>query len=469
MSLQTLLARIQEEQIQFIDFRFTDLRGKEQHISVPTSAVSETYLSQGKMFDGSSIAGWKGISESDLNMLPDPETAVLDPFRDSLTLIIRCDIRDPRTNEGYSRDPRAVARRAETYLKDSGIADTCYFGPEPEFFILDDVRWQVAINHTFYSIDAKEAAWNSATPFECGNHGHRPLVKGGYFPVPPVDSSQDLRSTMSEMLTTMGLVVEAHHHEVATSNQNEICTKYNTLLRKADELQILKYVVHNIAHINGKTATFMPKPLVGDNGSGMHCHQSLFKDGTNLFDGNEYAGLSQTALYYIGGIIKHAKALCAFTNATTNSYKRLTPGYEAPVFMAYSARNRSAAIRIPHTSENVEKRIEARFPDAVSNPYLSFAAMLMAGLDGIQNKISPGEPVDFDLFNLPKNHRPDLTSVANTLEEALCYLEKDCDFLKAGNVFTDDMIQSYIELKKLEISRLHMTTHPVEFELYYSL
>lgn len=468
MALSSLLERIQKEAIQFVDLRFTDLRGKEQHLSVPAHIVTEQFLIDGKMFDGSSIAGWRGISESDMNLQPDPESAVIDPFRDEATLILRCDIRDPKTQQSYARDPRAIARRAEQYLKSSGIADTVYFGPEPEFFILDDVRWKVSINHSFYEIDAEEASWNSGTKIDGGNRGHRPTIKGGYFPVPPVDSSQDLRSEICQMVTQMGLIVEAHHHEVATCNQNEICTKFRTLLRKADEIQILKYAIQNVAHLYGKTATFMPKPLVGDNGSGMHCHQSLFKDGVNLFHGNEYAGLSQLALYYIGGIIKHAKALNAFTNGTTNSYKRLTPGYEAPVYMAYSSHNRSAAIRIPYAECAAAKRIETRFPDAVSNPYLSFAAQLMAGLDGIRNQIDPGKAVDHDLFSLPARHAAELPSVAATLSEALIHLQEDCAFLKTGDVFTDDLINGYVALKSQEIEKLHMTTHPVEFEMYFS-
>jgi len=469
MSIQKILEQIQEHKVKFVDLRFTDTRGKEQHISVPHHVVDETFCVEGKMFDGSSICGWKGINESDMILLPDPSTAVLDPFRTDTTLILRCNILDPVTKQNYMRDPRSLAQRAQDYLKSTGIADTAYFGPEPEFFILDDVRWKIEMNGAFYHIDSNEAAWNSSRDFTHGNMGHRPTVKGGYFPVPPVDSSQDLRSAMCQILEKMGLEVETHHHEVATCNQNEIGTVYRTLVRKADEVQILKYVVHNVAHAYGKTATFMPKPLVGDNGSGMHCHQSLFQGGVNLFSGEGYAGLSETALYYIGGIIKHAKALNAFTNGTTNSYKRLVPGFEAPVLLAYSAHNRSAAIRIPYTHSSKGKRIEVRFPDAATNPYLAFSAMLLAGLDGIKNKIHPGEPMEKDLYELSSKDAAELSSVATTLDEALQALNIDRAFLKVGNVFTDDIIESYIDLKAQEIKRLQMTTHPLEFELYYSL
>lgn len=468
MSIQKVLEQIQTDNIKFVDLRFTDTRGKEQHASVPAHVVTEEFLTAGKMFDGSSIAGWKGINESDMVLLPDPDTAVVDPFLEEPTLILRCDIYEP-SMKSYQRDPRSVARRAEQYLKSTGIADTVYFGPEPEFFILDDVRWKLSMNGAFYQIDSEEAAWNSDRTFAQGNMGHRPMVKGGYFPVPPVDSSQDLRSAMCIMLEKMGLEVEAHHHEVATGNQNEVSTVFRTLLKKADEIQILKYVIHNVAHTYGKTATFMPKPIVGDNGNGMHCHQSLFKNGVNLFSGQEYAGLSDVALWYIGGIIKHAKALNAFTNATTNSYKRLVPGFEAPVLLAYSAHNRSAAIRIPYTHSAKGKRIEVRFPDAVSNPYLAFAAMLMAGLDGIRKQIHPGDPMEKDLYELPPEELVDVPTVAETLDEALKALKQDHAFLKEGGVFTDELIHSYIELKEQEVKRLHMTTHPLEFEMYYSL
>lgn len=469
MSIQKILEVIQEKEVKFLDMRFTDTRGKEQHISIPTSQVTEQFLAEGKMFDGSSIAGWQGISESDMILLADPDTAVMDPFRDESTLIIRCDIHSPTTLQNYHKDPRSLAHRAEQYLKSTGIADTCFFGPEPEFFILDDVRWKVGMNSAFYSIDSSEAAWNTDKNEHGGNLGHRPSVKGGYFPVPPVDSSQDMRSEICLMLEEMGLTVETHHHEVATGNQCEIGTQFNTLVKKADELQILKYVVHNVAYAYGKTATFMPKPIVGDNGNGMHCHQSLMKDGVNLFSGDGYAGLSDTALFYIGGIIKHAKTLNAFTNGTTNSYKRLVPGFEAPVFLAYSARNRSASIRIPYTTNEKARRIEVRFPDAATNPYLAFSAMLMAGLDGIKNQIHPGDPMDKDLYNLPPEEAAELNTVAGSLTEAIQALKTDNQFLKEGGVFSDDLINGYIALKEEEILRLTMTTHPVEFDLYYSL
>lgn len=469
MSIQAVLEKIQEENVKFVDLRFTDTRGKEQHVSIPSHTVSEEFLANGKMFDGSSIAGWKGISESDMVLLPDPDTAVIDPFRDDVTLLLRCDIHDPVTMQSYNRDPRSVAKNAEAYLKSTKIADTCYMGPEPEFFILDDVRWKIDINGAFYAVDSDEAAWNSEATFAEGNLGHRPTVKGGYFPVPPVDSSQDLRSAICITLEQMGLEVETHHHEVATGNQNEIGTKFRNLLTKADELQVLKYVVHNVAHAFGKSATFMPKPLVGDNGNGMHCNISLSKDGNNLFSGDGYAGLSENALFFIGGILKHAKAINAFTNSTTNSYKRLVPGFEAPVYLAYSARNRSAAIRIPHVSSAKARRVEVRFPDAATNPYLSFSALLMAGIDGISNQIHPGDPMDKDLYDLPPEEARELKSVASNLKEAVDALDKDRAFLKQGGVFTDDLIDGYLILKEQEIARLAMTTHPVEFDMYYSL
>ncbi|MCW5589903.1 MAG: glutamate--ammonia ligase [Legionellales bacterium] len=459
---------IREKEVKFVDLRFTDTRGKEQHISLPSHCVDDEFFSDGKMFDGSSIAGWKSIDCSDMMLQPDPTTAVLDPFCEDVTLNIRCNIIEPSTMQGYNRDPRCIAQRAEAYLKSTGIADTCFFGPEPEFFILDDVRWKIDMSGASYSIDSHEAAWNSGNSVNGGNFGHRPRVKGGYFPVPPVDSSQDIRSAICLTLEAMGIKTEAHHHEVATGNQNEVATRFNTLTKKADELQILKYVVQNIAHVYGKTATFMPKPLVGDNGSGMHCHQSLSKNGQNIFAGDQYAGLSDLALYYIGGIIKHAKALNAFTNSTTNSYKRLVPGFEAPVLLAYSARNRSASIRIPYTVSPKARRIEVRFPDAAGNPYLGFSAMLMAGLDGIKHKINPGEPMEKDLYDLPPEEMIDIPTVSFSLEEALGHLDSDREFLKAGGVFCDDVIDSYIALKEQEITRVRMTTHPVEFDLYYS-
>ncbi len=468
-SLNFVNKLINEHSIRYIDLRFTDTRGKEQHVTVPAATIDPGFFTEGKMFDGSSIAGWKGIHNSDMILLPDAQTAVVDPFCEEATLNIRCDIIEPSTMMSYERDPRAVARLAEQYLQSSGLADFCYVGPEPEFFIFDDVRWSVQMSGASYSIDSHEAAWNAGKHIEGGNLGHRPGVKGGYFPVPPVDSSQDLRSEMCNVLERMGLVVEAHHHEVATSNQNEISTRFNTLLRKADEVQVLKYVIHNVAHAYGKTATFMPKPLVGDNGSGMHIHISLAKDGQNLFSGDKYAGLSDTALYFIGGVIHHARAVNAFTNATTNSYKRLVPGFEAPVLLAYSARNRSASIRIPFVVNPKARRIEIRFPDPACNPYLAFSAILMAGVDGIRNKIHPGDPHDKDLYDLPAEALREIPTVCASLDQAVNCLSDDRAFLLEGGVFSHDLIDSYIQLKQQEIQRLRMTTNPVEFELYYSL
>jgi glutamine synthetase len=463
-----ILKMIEDNGVKFIDFRFTDTHGKEQHVSVPAHTMDESVFEEGKMFDGSSIAGWKGINESDMILMPDPSTAVMDPFFDDPTLIIRCDILEPATGEGYERDPRSIAHRAEAYLKSTGIADTAYFGPEPEFFVFDDVRWGNTMQGSFFKIDSDESSWNSEKVFEDGNIGHRPGVKGGYFPVPPVDSLQDLRSAMCLTMEEMGVEVEVHHHEVATAGQCEIGTLFNTLVKRADDNQTMKYCIHNIAHAYGKTATFMPKPVVGDNGNGMHVHMSLAKDGENIFSGDEYGGLSETALYYIGGVIKHAKALNAFANASTNSYKRLVPGFEAPVMLAYSARNRSASIRIPFVSNPKGRRIEVRFPDPTANPYLAFSALMMAGLDGIINKIHPGDAMDKDLYDLPAEEEANIPKVASSFEEALDALDGDRDFLKAGGVFTDDVIDSFIDLKMEEVTQLRMSTHPVEFDLYYS-
>ncbi|MDA1107403.1 MAG: glutamate--ammonia ligase [Proteobacteria bacterium] len=464
-----VLKMIKDNKVKFVDFRFCDTKGKEQHVSAPAHTVDAALFKDGKMFDGSSIAGWKHINESDMILMPDADSAVMDPFMDEATLLLRCNVVEPTTMKGYERDPRSLAQRCEAYLKSTGIADTAYFGPEPEFFIFDDVRWGADMSGSFIKIDSDEAAWNSEKVFEGGNIGHRPGIKGGYFPVPPVDSAQDLRSAMCLTLEEMGLIVEAHHHEVATANQNEIATQFNTLTRKADEILILKYVVMNVAHAYGKTATFMPKPLVGDNGSGMHCHQSLAKAGKNLFTGNKYGGLSDLALYYIGGIIKHARALNAFCNPGTNSYKRLVPGFEAPVMLAYSARNRSASIRIPYVANPKGRRIEVRFPDPSANPYLAFSAMVMAGLDGIQNKIHPGEAMDKDLYDLPPEEEKKIPKVCHSLDMALEHLDKDRKFLTAGGVFTNDVIDSYIDLKMQEVTRLRMTSHPVEYDMYYSL
>lgn len=468
MSVQKVLAMIKENDVKFVDLRFTDTKGKEQHLTIPVNQIDADFFEEGKMFDGSSMAGWKGINESDMVLMPDVKTAVIDPFYENSTINLRCDILEPGTLQGYDRDPRSIAKRAEDYLRSTGIADTVIFGPEPEFFLFDDVRFGTPMSGSYVHIDDIEAAWNSGTKYDEGNKGHRPAVKGGYFPVPPIDSSQDIRSAMCLIMEQLGLVVEAHHHEVATAGQNEIACRFNTLTVKADEVQIYKYVVHNVAHAFGKTATFMPKPMFGDNGSGMHCHQSLAKNGVNLFAGDKYAGLSEMALFYIGGIIKHAKALNAFTNPATNSYKRLVPGYEAPVMLAYSARNRSASIRIPVVSNPKGRRIEVRFPDPVANPYLSFAAQLMAGLDGIMNKIHPGDAMDKNLYDLPPEESKLIPTVAGSLEEALLSLDADREFLTRGNVFTDDTIDAYIKLKTAEVDRVRMTPHPAEFELYYS-
>lgn len=469
MSVQNVLDLIKEKEVKFVDYRFTDTIGKEQHVTVPVSTIGEDTFEEGKMFDGSSIAGWKGINESDMILMPDPETAVIDPFYEETTLNLRCDIVEPMTMQGYDRDPRSIAKRAEEYMKSTGIADTAFYGPENEFFIFDDVRWASDIHGAFYKVDSEESSWNSEKVYEDGNIGHRPGIKGGYFPVPPVDSLQDLRSAMCLTLEEMGLPTEVHHHEVATAGQGEIGVKFNTLVKKADEVLILKYVIANVAHAFGKTATFMPKPLVGDNGNGMHVHQSLSKDGNNVFAGDLYGGLSENALHYIGGIIKHARAINAFANASTNSYKRLVPGFEAPVLLAYSARNRSAAVRIPYVSSPKARRLEIRFPDSTANPYFAFSAMLLAGLDGIQNKIQPGDAMDKDLYDLSPEEERNIPTVCYSFDQALDALDQDREFLKVGGVFSDDAIDAYIELKMEEVTRLRMSTHPVEFDMYYSL
>lgn len=468
MSVQKALEMIRENDVKFIDFRFSDTRGKEQHVTVPAHTIEEDTFEEGKMFDGSSVAGWKGINESDMILMPDAASAKLDPFFDDTTMILRCDIIEPSDMQGYNRDPRSIAKRAEAYMTSTGIADTAYFGPENEFFVFDDVKWADNMGDTFFKVDSEEAAYNSGKDFEDGNTGHRPAVKGGYFPVPPVDSLQDIRSAMCLTLEAMGQTTEVHHHEVGTAGQCEIGSLFNTMVNKADEVLELKYVVQNIAHAYGKTATFMPKPLVGDNGNGMHVHQSLSKDGENIFAGDLYGGLSETALFYIGGIIKHAKAINAFANASTNSYKRLIPGFEAPVMLAYSSRNRSASIRIPHTPAKA-RRLELRFGDSTANPYLAFAAMLMAGLDGIQNQIHPGDAADKDLYDLSPEEEAQIPQVAFSFDEALKALDEDRGFLTAGGVFDDDMIDAYIELKMEEVTRLRMATHPAEFDMYYSL
>ena len=456
-----------DNEVLFVDLRFTDTKGKEQHVSVPAKAFDEDKFEHGHAFDGSSIAGWKGIEASDMLLMPDPATARMDPFREENTLIVTCDVVEPSTGKGYDRDPRSLARRAEAYLKSSGVGDTAYFGPEPEFFIFDSVTWNVDMSGSSVRIKSEEAPWSTGIDYEAGNLAHRPGVKGGYFPVPPTDSLQDIRSEMCLLLEQQGVEVEVHHHEVAAPGQCEIGTKFSTLVKRADWLQIMKYTIWNVAASYGKTATFMPKPVVGDNGSGMHVHQSVWKDGANLFAGNGYGGLSDFALYYIGGIIKHAKALNAFTNPGTNSYKRLVPGFEAPINLAYSARNRSASCRIPYVSNPKGRRIEVRFPDPTANPYLAFAAMLMAGLDGVQNKIHPGEAADKNLYDLPPEEDAKIPTVCASLDQALDYLDKDREFLTRGGVFSNDLIDAYIALKMEEVTRFRMTTHPVEFDMYY--
>ncbi len=460
---------IAENEARWVDLRFTDTKGKEQHVTVPVGEIDEGFFEHGKMFDGSSIAGWRDINESDMVLMPDDATSVLDPFTDEPTVILRCGVLEPATMEGYSRDPRSIALRAEEYMRATGIADSALFGPEPEFFVFDDVKWSYDISGSFYKISSEEAAWSSGRDFPDGNMGHRPGIKGGYFPVAPVDSLHDLRGAMCNAMEQMGLKIEVHHHEVGTAGQCEIGVGPNTLTKKADEVQILKYCVHNVAHAYGKTATFMPKPLVGDNGSGLHVHQSMSKGGVNIFAGDAYAGLSETALYYIGGIIKHARAINAFTNASTNSYKRLVPGFEAPVMLAYSACNRSASIRIPFVSSPKARRIEVRFPDPSANPYLAFAAMLLAGIDGIKNKIHPGDAADKDLYDLPPEEAKAIPTVCSSLEQALDALDADRDFLTVGGVMDNDMIDAYIKLKRQDVQTLNMTTHPIEFAMYYSV
>jgi glutamine synthetase len=460
---------VKEKECTFVDFRFVDTKGKEQHTSVPISHFDEDKFESGHAFDGSSIAGWKGIEASDMLLMPDPTAAYIDPFYEEPTLVITCDVIEPSDGKGYDRDPRSIAKRAEAYLKGTGLGDTAYFGPEPEFFIFDGVRWGDNMKGCFVKIDSEEAPWSSAAEIEGGNTGHRPGKKGGYFPVAPVDTFQDMRSEMCLILESMGFPVEVHHHEVAGQGQNELGTKFSTLTQRADWTIWLKYVVQNVAHAYGKTATFMPKPVVGDNGSGMHVHQSVWKNGENLFAGNGYAGLSEFALYYIGGIIKHARALNAITNPGTNSYKRLVPGFEAPVKLAYSARNRSASIRIPHVSSPKGRRIETRFPDPLANPYLCFSALLMAGLDGVQNKIHPGEAADKNLYDLPPEEDAKIPTVCHSLDQALDCLDKDREFLTRGGVFTNSMLDAYIDLKMEEVTRFRMTTHPIEFDMYYSL
>lgn len=460
---------IKENEIKFLDLRFSDTIGKEHHVTLPVSAVSEDLFKIGQPFDGSSIEGWKGIEASDMLLRPDASTVRFDPFFDDATLFVTCDVIEPSTMESYDRCPRGIAKKAEKFIKESGLADTAYFGPEPEFFIFDSVTWGADMSGCHYKINADEAAWSSDKEIDGGNTGHRPGIKGGYFPLPPMDSHQDLRSAACLALEELGIPVEVHHHEVATAGQCEIGTKFSSLVERADWSQIFKYVMRNTAHRYGKTITFMPKPIVGDNGSGMHVHQSIWKDGKNLFAGKEYANLSETALHYIGGIIKHSKALNAITNPSTNSYKRLVPGFEAPVIMTYSARNRSAAIRIPFSASEKGRRIEARFPDPMANPYLAFSALLMAGIDGIINKIDPGKAMDINLYELPEDELALIPQVCSNFEMALDHLNKDRAFLTRGGVFSDEWIDSYIKLKMHEVTKLHMTTHPVEMQMYYSL
>src|SRR5476651_1067243 len=467
-SLSKVLELIQEHSVEYVDLRFTDPRGKWQHTAQHVSTMDEDAFRDGIMFDGSSIAGWKAINESDMILMPDPDTAVMDPFSAKPSMILFCDIIEPSTGQGYSRDPRSTAKKAEAYVKSSGVGDAVYFGPEAEFFIFDSVKYGTGGNYGTYQLDSQEGPQSSLKDYPEGNMGHRPSIKGGYFPVPPVDADSDLRAEMLSTMGEMGLAIEKHHHEVAQS-QHELGTKFGPMTRQADHMQIYKYCVHNVANSYGKTATFMPKPIFGDNGSGMHVHQSIWKNGKPIMAGNKYADLSQECLYYIGGIIKHAKALNGFTNPSTNSYKRLVPGYEAPVLLAYSARNRSASCRIPWTSNPKAKRVEVRFPDPTANPYLAFSAMLMAGLDGITNKIDPGPAMDKDLYDLPKEELKSIPTVCGSLREALENLDKDRAFLKNGGVFDDDFIDSYIELKMTEVERFEMTPHPVEFEMYYSL
>lgn len=463
-----ILKRIKDEDIQYVDLRFTDPRGKMQHVTMSTNVVDEDMFADGVMFDGSSVAGWKAINESDMVLMPDTATVTADPFYAQSTLAIFCDILEPDTGDAYNRDPRMTAKKAEAFVKSSGIGDTVFMGPEAEFFIFDDVKFSADPYKTGFELDSTELPSNMDADYEAGNMGHRPRTKGGYFPVNPIDSGQDIRSEMLSVMGEMGVEIEKHHHEVAAA-QHELGMKFAPLTTIADHLQIYKYCIHNVAHAYGKTATFMPKPVYGDNGTGMHVHQSIWKDGEPTFAGSEYAGLSETCLHYIGGIIKHAKALNAFTNPSTNSYKRLVPGYEAPVLLAYSARNRSASCRIPFGSSPKSKRVEVRFPDPTSNPYLAFSAMLMAGLDGIKNKLHPGDAMDKDLYDLPPAELAEIPTVSGSLREALTSLEADHEFLCAGDVFDKDQIEAYMELKWEENTRYEHTPHPVEFDLYYSV
>ncbi|MFG1419520.1 type I glutamate--ammonia ligase [Xanthobacter sp. V0B-10] len=463
-----VLEQIKAEDVKYVDLRFTDPRGKWQHVTFDISMVDEEFLTEGTAFDGSSIAGWKAINESDMLLMPDPATTSIDPFFSETTLSIVCDVLEPTTGQPYGRDPRSIAKKAEAYLKSTGVGDSVAFGPEAEFFIFDDVRFKADPYNTGFKLDSVELPTNADTEYEGGNLGHRVRTKGGYFPVPPIDSAQDMRSEMLASMAKMGAVVEKHHHEVASA-QHELGLKFGSLVTMADHLQVYKYCIHQVANIYGKTATFMPKPVFGDNGSGMHVHQSIWKDGKPLFAGDKYADLSDYCLWYIGGVIKHAKSLNAFTNPLTNSYKRLVPGYEAPVLLAYSARNRSASCRIPYTNNPKAKRVEVRFPDPGANPYLAFAALFMAGMDGILNRIDPGQAMDKDLYDLPPAELKQIPTVCGSLREALDSLAADHDYLLKGDVFQKDFIESYIELKMAEVMRFEMTPHPVEFEMYYSV
>ncbi len=466
MNASQILDQIKEKDVKYVDVRFTDMRGKMQHVTFDIDLVDDEFLNDGTMFDGSSIAGWKAINESDMKLKPDLATAHIDPFYQQTTLCLFCDVVNPDAGDPYNRDPRSIAKKALNYVQSSGVGDTVFFGPEAEFFIFDDVRWNTDSNNTSYSFDSTELPANTGKEYPEGNMGHRPGPKGGYFPVNPVDSAQDLRGEMLAVMGELGMQPEKHHHEVAPA-QHELGLKFSDLLTMADRMQLYKYVIHNVAAAYGKTATFMAKPYFGDNGSGMHCHQSIWKDGKPLFAGDGYAGLSEMCLFYIGGVIKHAKAINAFSNSTTNSYKRLVPGYEAPVKLAYSARNRSASVRIPWVPSPKGKRIEVRFPDPMGNPYLTFVALLMAGLDGIENRIHPGEPLDKNLYDLPPREQKRVPEVCGSLREALDNLDKDRGFLTKGGVMDDDFITAYIELKNEEVARLQLHPHPVEFDMYY--
>lgn len=467
MSADTMLKTISDESVEYVDIRFTDPRGKLQHVTVIADQVDADFIEEGFMFDGSSIAGWKSIEASDMKLMIDTDSAYVDPFYAEKTLCVHCSVVEPDTGEAYERDPRGTAEKAEAYLKSSGVGDVAYMGPEAEFFLFDNVKFSNEMNKVSFEVDALDAAWNTDTDYEMGNTGHRPGVKGGYFPVNPIDDGQDIRSEMLSTMKRLGMKVDKHHHEVA-SCQHELGLIFNSLTKQGDELQKYKYVIHNVAQAYGKSATFMPKPVAGDNGTGMHVNMSIWKGGKPLFAGDKYADLSQEALYYIGGILKHAKSLNAFTNPSTNSYKRLIPGFEAPVLRAYSARNRSGCVRIPWTESPKAKRVEARFPDPSSNPYLCFSALLMAGLDGIKNKINPGEAMDKNLYDLPAEELADIPTVCGSLREAIEELQKDHDYLLAGNVFTKDQIDGYIELKMEEIESYEHTPHPVEYGMYYS-